>query len=439
MAHVFAITDGTTTFAITSTTANMQQYDMGVAGEGEETTVDTVALHIRGSSGSNMQTNVRTLEALLEAAKRRRKKGIGPRVYVMVTLDTDGSGWRSELVGGALDLSPASLAVWANNQMPAELTLERMAFWEAASEVELQLSAPNQSAATGGRTIYNHWDSDTGHGYWVQIAAAQVGGNLPAPFRLELANSVGSGRAYNRVHAAVNVLNDPANFAGRIEGESWSSGASTEADASSSGGNRATFTVNTSTTVTWALNDAFVVDASGMRFWMLARVVSLSGHVTVRPELRTGAGTTVWQSHEPMQWDTTTAHLAVLGTLPIPPGGYDTTWDDVVLALVFTSSASVTVKIDYIAFMPCDNYRLVTMLGESVANGGAVVVDDMTGYAGVSVSSLMRPLASPRGNPMLLYPAQIQRIYVLQDIVAGCNIADTFSVRVYFRARRATV
>jgi hypothetical protein len=438
MAHAFTITDGTNTFTITSTHAAMQQYDMGAPDE-RATVVDTVNLHIRGTTGANMQTNVRLLESLLEGAKRRQRLGIGARVYVTCQLDSDGSSWRSEIVGGALDLSAESLKVWANNMMPAQLTIERRREWEASSLTELQLSAPNQSAATGGRTIYNHWDGDTGHGFWVQIAAAQVGGNVPTPARLELTNNVGGARAFAQFHIAVNSFNDPANFVGRIEGESASSGGSTAADATCSNGNKRNLTVNTSLTVTWALNDAFVTDASGNYMWLIARVLGLTDAVVVRPEIRTASGTVVWRANEPVRWITSTPHLAIVCTIPIPPGGWDAPWDDLVLALVFASSASVTLSIDYLAFFPADNYQFVPMLGESVANNETIIVDGIEGYAGVANGGLMRPIVAPRGKPLLLYPNTLQRIYILQNISNNSNIADTLSVKVSYRARRLTV
>lgn len=443
MPHAFTITDGTNTFQITGTHASMQNYDMGDADE-RETVVDVVDLHIRGSSGTNMQANVRMLESLLEAARRRQRLGIGPRVYVTANLDSDASAWRSEIVNGKLSLSADSIRVWANNMMPAQLTLERRKKWQGA-QVELQLSAPNQSAATGGRTVYNHWDGDTGHGFWVQIAAAQVTGSEPAPFRLEMTNSAGAVRDYSQFHIAVNAFTDPANFVGRIEGESASSGGTTAADATCSNGNKRNLTVNTSLTVTWALNDAFVTDTSGNYMWLLARVLGISGAVVVRPEIRTASGRVVWRAREPVRWISNDPHIAVVCTIPIPPGGWDAAWDDLVLALVLNSAASVTLSIDYLAFLPADNYQFVPMLGEDVANNETVILDNIEGYAGVANGGLLRPVVAPRGKPMVLYPNTLQRIYILQNTEddAGAEnnsiIADTLSVRVFYRPERLSV
>lgn len=448
MAHAFSLTDGTTTFSLTSTTAFLREYDMGelpvgengpgAIGQGPDTVTDSISLFVRGTTAANMQTNVRTLEKLVDDAKRRTATGIGPIVYVQAQLDSDSSIWRARILDGAVDLNASSLAIWANLMVEVTLTIEREADWEGV-EVELQLSGPSQAAATGGRTIYNHWDTTAAHGYWLEIAAAQVTGSVPGPLRLEMTNSAGAGRAYTQIHMAVNRLNDPANFVGRIEGEAASSGGSTVADAMASDGNKRTVTVNTSATLTWALNATFMQDTQGARFWMLARVSDLTGPVTVRPELRSSAGTVVWRAHEPMQISYTDPNIAVLGTIPLPPGGWYASWGATTLALVLASDSSISLSIDFIAFFPCEGYQLMTMLGQSVGNGDTVVLDGMARLAGVQASGTWQAVASPRGDPLLLEPNTLQRIYILQMIDGGMNIGDTFSVRAYYRPRRRSV
>jgi hypothetical protein len=321
--------------------------------------------------------------------------------------------------------------------MTANLTIERERGWEAAAETELAISSAAAGAGTGGKTIYNHWDADVGHGFYVEIAAAQVGGVLPARFRLELENTSGGARAYSQIHVAVNSLNDPANFVARIEGES-AAGGSSVADAGSSAGNRRSLTVNPTATLAATLNSTFAGDAQGGRFWLLARM-EVTGTVTVRPELRSSGGTVVWRSHEAMQWTTATPRLTVLGTMPLPPGGWDNSWGALTLALVFTSDASVTVYVDYIAFLPAGGYQLITMLEESVADGSVVHIDGMDKIAGVMVGATRQPVASPRGDWMTLLPNTLQRIYVLQTLGLASNIGDTFAASVYYRPRRLTV
>ncbi len=433
------LTDGSITADLHALAATFVQGDGWALGGGEERdeTTDSLQLLVQGANVAAIQTAVQTIVKLLKQAEMRQKSAIGRQVWLQRTLDGEAQV-RTEVLSGVLEL-PNLPEQWNRYKIEAVLTVQRRNWWEAASNVELQLSASNQSAATGGRTIYNHWDGDTGQGFWFSVASAQVTGDLPAPVRLELTNNVGGSRAYSALHIANNTLNDPANFVGRIEGESASSGGSTAADATCSNGNKRNITVNTSATVTWALNDAFVADTSGNHMWLLVRVLSLTGAVVVRPEIRTASGTVVWRANEPVRWITSTPHLAIVCTLPIPPGGWDAPWDDLVLALVFTSSASVTLSIDYLAFFPADNYQFVPMLGESVANNETIILDGWAGYAGVANGGLLRPLVSPRGKPLLLYPGVTQRFYALQMVTNNSNIADTFSVRAYYRPRKRYV
>lgn len=433
------LTDGTSTATLHALSATFVPYGgwaLG-GGENEETTTESIHLLIQGANAAAIQTTVQAIMRLLQQAGRRNQSAIGAQVWLQRTLDNE-TQVRTEVVSGTLEL-PQLPDEWNRLRINATLTIERRNWWEPVAAVELQLSAPNQSAATGGRTIYNHWDGDTGHGYWVQVANTQVLGDLPAPVRLEITNNVGGARAYAALHVANNSLNDPANFVGRVEGESGSGSGSNAADATCSGGNKRNLTINTTGTVTWALNDAFVTDTSGAHMWLIARVLGLTGVVTVRPEIRTASGSVVWRANEPVRWITSTPHLAVICTVPIPPGGWDAPWDDLVLALAFNSAASVSLSIDYLAFLPADNYQFVPMLGESVANNETIIVDGWAGYAGVANGGVVRPIVSPRGKPLVLYPNTTQCMYILQHLTNNCNIADTFSVRAYYRPRRRYV
>lgn len=431
------LTDGVTTATLHALAATFVLGDGWNFGgsENEEFTTDTLQLLIRGANVAAIQTVIRTIETLITQVRLRAVDQTGRQVWLRRQLDGE-TQVQSEVLDARLEV-PNLPEQWNSRRINAILTVQRRNWWEPLTDTELEISAPNQSAGIGGKTIYNHWDGDTGHGFWFTISGAQVLGDQPSPFRIELTNTAGAGRVYSQIHIANNIRNDPANFVARVEGESASSGGSSEADANSSNGNRRTVTVNTSATLSWALNDAFVADTSGDFFWLLARVVSVvGGNVNVLPELRTASGVFVWQAHEPIQWGASAnPYLGVLGTMPIPPGSWDVTWDDLVLRLVLSSASSVVVKIDFIAFFPVKGYRLITMFEETIANNETVVVDDMQGYAGTRNSGLLRPNVSPRDEPILLKPGETQRLYVLQDLASGCNIADTFSVKVFHKPR----
>ena len=133
MAHVLSITDGTTTFSITSgSTCYLINYAMASPTLGEASLTETINLMVTGANGAAVQTNTATLERLLDSARRRRMESYGPRVYLQVQLDSDGSTWRSEIYDARLDIAEDGLAVWANAKLMASLYVERAPFWEGA-------------------------------------------------------------------------------------------------------------------------------------------------------------------------------------------------------------------------------------------------------------------------------------------------------------------
>lgn len=432
MTHAISLTDGTLTvnlMALSATFITGAGWEMTSGGD-EELVGDSMALLVQAANAAALQTAVRNIEALLVQAAKRERTRQGRRVFLQVTLEGTSGAWRSEIVAGALDVAQIA-DQWGRRKVEAVLGITRRNFWEGP-EVELELSATGQAAATGGRTIQNRWDGSGG--YWFTVAGAQVTGNLPAPIRLRLQNTSGGSRTFDQIHVANNTINDPANFVGRIEGESATSGGTTVADGTCSNGNRRQVTVNTSAVMSWTLNNAFLVDTSGARFWLLVRVTGLTGTVTVTPELRTGS-TVVWRAHEPTQWQITTPHLAVLATIPLPPGGWDATWSALTLALVFRSTAAVTLSIDYLAFFPSDGYQLMTMLPASIANNAYITVDGINDYA----MAASVPVVSPRGKALTVEPGVTQRFYVLQTLTDNNFISDTFSVQAWYRPRRLSV
>ena len=132
-------------------------------------------------------------------------------------------------------------------------------------------SAPNN---TSGITIYNHDDSGTNHDNYVQIAAADVGGSLPAPVKVELTNNTGGSLNYKQIWLANNAFCDPANFPHILEGEAFVAGGGTTAsNADSSSSSYATITT-AENYQQWTLSSALLTKARGYDFHLMALSVS---------------------------------------------------------------------------------------------------------------------------------------------------------------------
>ena len=437
MAHALSITDGTTTFSLSTTNAMLTLYVPTEAQQGETSVTESVELMFYAASASAMQTAIQTLQRLLEGVRRRQQWGVGPRVYFQFQPDGDATTWRSEMLDARLEYKEDTLNVFAQAKMPATLLVQRVPYWEGALT---QIPLTNQSASnnTSGITIYNHDDSGTNHDNYVQIAAADVGGSLPAPVKLQLTNNTGSTVNYKQILLACNAFCDPGNFAHILEGEAKASGGSTGSNADSSGSSYATLTVNTSASHQWDLSATFLQDTQGHDFHVLARLRSINGTVYMRPAVYEATGNyALWQGDE-IQAGVLTDTLLDLGTVPLPPGGYATAYAAQRLSVAMRSASSVVVETDFLAFFPANTFRKLRMLS-TIANSTAIVDDQTEGRAYSITSSADTPNVVTAGMPLTVWPNTLQRIFVLWSLAdLSAPIASTLSVKAWYRPRRAS-
>lgn len=446
MAHAISLTDGTTTVNLYDTAAafvKAEGWEMATSGVGpqaEPEVSDSLELLIQASSVANLQTAVRTIEGLLVSADRRQRTGLGARVYLQVQLDGEASAWRSEVLAGKLEV-PQATDQWGGLKIEGVLAVTRRNFWEGA-RTQLALTNSNGTNDTTGLTIYNHDDGGTGHDNYVQVAAASVTGAMPAPVEIELKHTTGSSVNFSNIYLANNAFADPANFAHIIEGESRDSGYGTiTADANCSNGNYNAVSFSTSATASmqFALSSTLLQDTVGRYFRLLARFVTLSVGSLMQARIMDPTGTVVlWAGPEVQQSSAVNHPLFDLGALPFPPGGYSTAWGALKLSLLFSTTTGASVaQLDFVQLTPTDSVRHLRMRGTPIANNDLVVDDGIEGAAYASSGGAYYPLASPRNEPLMVYPGQLQRILVLADEGSNAvNIARTFAVRMWYRPRR---
>lgn len=443
------LTDGTTTVTLSGSSPVLgATYFPGTpqrtAGELQPVT-ETAEINLRGTE-STIRSKVNSIETLLRQAVERQETGAGARVFVSYKpVDGDAAAYRSEVIDGRV--------VWSSNPGLRRLgdtsptiqvaVIWTRTFWWEGAEAEISISANGQAAATGGRTIYN----DPANGNWIQMAAAQVGGNLPAAVRLELTNTAGTTKNLRKLFLSVNANSDPANFTHFLQGEARISGGSVDSDASYSGGQALGFSLSGSTAnYTWTLSQANMQRTKGRRVRVLARFAGTTGALYVKPQVRTTGGQVLWEGDElsigPLLYEA----WRDLGIVPLPPGAYDDAYGAHRLALVFRGTGLG--DLDVLQLATVDSYRYLEMPvpGVAIANNAAAVHDGIEGRAYVLTSGVRTGLPTSFGGPLLLQPGVIQRIYILWQIHAGATagvgdapIADTASVRLYYRPRRVTV
>ena len=419
-------------------TAQMQR------GEWQPVT-ETAEVNLSGTA-ANIRATENNLNALFLLAAQRAATGVGERVFVNYKpVDSDSVAYRSEITDGRVvwSTNPGLRRLGDTSPFVQWAVIWTRAYWWEGALAEVSLSANGQAAATGGRTIYNN----PANGNWVQMAAAQVAGVLPTPAMIEMTNTAGASKNLRKLFFSLNAYSDPANLTHFLQGEARLTGGSTATDASHSGGQALSFVLsNTTTAFAWTLTAANLQRTRGRRAHILARFAGTSGALYVTPQIRNSAGVVLWAGDEisigPLLYEA----WKDLGILPLPPGGYDDAYRSHLLALVFRGTG--VGDLDVLQLSPLDSYRYLEMPvpGVAVANNAAAVHDGIEGRTYVLEGSTRTALPTSFGGPLMLQPGVLQRIYTLWQIHAGATagvgdapIADTASVRLYYRPRRLTV
>lgn len=450
MAHTINLTDGTTTVDLYDLVGDgifVTGWDLQTPGTGADAETEIgegLDVLIQASTAAALQTLVRSVEGLLWAADLRRRTGLGARVYLQVQWDGESSLWRSEVLGGKLEVLGAP-DQWGRKKLEGTLAITRAAWWEGP-ETQIPLTNANGTANTSGLTVYNHDDTGTGHDNYVQAAAADVGGVLPGPVKVELKNTSSAAVDYTNVYLANNALAGGATLAHMLEGESRVSGYGTiVADATSSGGNynERSFTSSGYADMQFSLSATRLQKTAGRWFRLLSRFYFLSVGATVQPILLDSAtGAPLWRGATYQQVSPTNFPLIDLGAVPLPPAGYATNWDALRLALRFSTTLAGTsvADLDFVQLTPTDALRHLRLFGYPIANNDSIIDDAIAGLTYISRAGGLAPLAAPRGEPLLVFPGVDQRIYILCDEDdQTMNIDRTFAVRLWHRPRRLTI
>ncbi len=445
MAIALGITDGTTTVSLSGTSPVLgctfwPQTSQQRNGEWQPVT-EQAEVNLRGTAAT-IRSTIASIELLLQAAIRRQQTGMGDRVYVTFAPLSE-TAYRSEITDGRV--------VWSTDPGLRRLgdtnpTVQVSVIWTRAPGwdgdfTQISLSANGQAASTSARTVTN----DPANGNWVQMAAAQVTGDMPTPVRLELTNTTGGSQAYRKLFINVNAYSDPANLVHYLQGEAVVSGGSASADATCSGGNLLTITASTTpTTYQWMLPQADMQRTKGRRARIIARLTSVADEIFIRPKILDGGGAQVlWAGDEmTVPYTSTGDTLQDFGIVPLPPGGYATTYAAHRLGLeVRVSAGGPGMDLDVMQLTMLDAYRYAELNSISVTNNAAVILDGIEGLNYISASSVWTPLATSFGGPLMLQPNTLQRIHLLYEIAAtaGVPITGTFGVKAYFRPRRLTV
>ena len=409
-----------------------------------EPVVEVIDLVVYGSTTAEMQGRINAIERMFVTAERRNMTGSGPRVFLHIQASGESATWRGEVLAGLLELDKSAMSVFGQAQVKVELEVTRRAYWEDTTLRNLPLTNGNGTGATSGLNIVNHDDSGTGDDNWVQIAADQVTGVLPAGVQVRLTNDIGATRTYSKIYLALNAFSDPANFTHVLEGESRASGGSVVSDAAYSNGQALSFTIGSgvtpgTSTFVWTLPAATLQDAAGRPFRLLARFAGGIGTTTAYAEVRAANGTSVLWRGDSVALPDLYGGLLDMGVVPLPPGGYSTAYGALTLALTFTGIA--TRYLDFIQLTPMDAFVLLECMAPC-AHGESVMYDSIDDRQYILSGSAELGYVTASGGRLLLQPGVINRLIVLQENSTGTNrgeISESFTALVRYRPRRLTI
>lgn len=443
------ITDGTTTVTVSNgTTGILTGYTAGAAPENIETVVDRAKFLALGGLAT-VRATVRDLNRLFGQARRKKETKMGPQVYVERDLG-DGVWWRA-IIEEAVPLpEPEAFDLGAaQGKMELELAYTRENSWEGA-EAQVPLTNPNGTNNTSGLNVFNCNDgagsSPNIRRNYVEIAAANVDGDLPAPTRLEMLNTFATGQLAD-VWIGQNWTDTTLNHI--LEGEA-ASGGTNVGDGTASGGNHKSYSLPSGTEtemLTWSLGSTLLNAARGNRFKMFCRfaITGPSQYVRYRLRIKWNA-VTIWESGQ-VQPSTAVAHqIRDLFTLRLPPWLPSLTGLDAV-SLILTgqqeTGSNINVLIDFLQITALDGFRHLRIIGYGTPQNSRIIDDGINGevYRDDGAGGGKIGIYVPYGKALMLKPGTLQRLYFLMHNWTSntAEVGRSISVKLFYRPRRLTL
>lgn len=412
--------------------------------EGAESITDQFNVLIIGSSAADLRSKLTAIRQAFEWAKRHKDDSQAAWLYFDV--DDDGDAWMSKLLDGKVIYNSNLDPYWRRNRVIATVIVERMPYWDAENEVQIPLTNGNGTNNTTGLTVYNHNDAGTGHDNYVDIAAADIDGDMPGPTRLEVTNSYATGKLFT-LWVGQNWT-DPDNMTHILEAED-SSGGSDISDSGCSGGYYSQYALGSgaeSEMFTWSLSASYLNACKGNYYKFMARFEAGDpANVKFRIRLKYNA-VTIWQSGQVSLDQSRAFQIRDIATLRLPPWLVGQT-SLAALSLVLTgqqsTGSSINVNLDFLQVTPVDGWRMLECAGYGIDQNERLMDDGFNKVSYIDNGSGLAKVGDfvGYGEPIHLYPGKKQRLYFLMhsSTTDTAEIARTISTKLYHRPRRETL
>lgn len=330
----------------------------------------------------------------------------------------------------------------------ANLVLTRLV--PAANDATMNIAYDNDTCsgltpdATSNNTTAG---SNTVQENWVKVKAADVIGDLPAPIKIEMENTLNGADNTDEIFIFHNINSDPDNLDHILEGEEATGGTVTDTPDDTCSGDfygSLAWAAQTETLIaTWALSTTELTYMAGGRFSVLARWQAAFPYTNVWLRLKLeGANGVLWTGN--LSIIPNTRELHVLDTLRLPPylmGQSALKGIDLTLYALRDQSGTHTLPLDFLQL------SAISGMGgwkrfKSVDNGVAFqeyFTHDATEEINYRTDTSSKIIAefTEYGGDILLEPNSDQKLYFLTcDYNGVAEIVQTWSVKAWYRPRR---
>lgn len=427
----------------TSVTLNIEEEGYSPKpGDGVAEISETLNIHITGADSAAIQATIKTINTMLQLARMRKKTGIGHRIYLMVEANAGTWWWGSEVLEGRVFLTEGGVeGGLSNGRAEARLSLTRVGYFESIGENYLPISNSNGTTTSAGTfvNLFNCMDlsgsSPNKLDNHVEVAIANIAGDLPAPIQFEFKNITAG--TLKRMYVG-RTLGWYANAVWLPPLYQDQSGA---ADAACSGGAYASASISTDNetdlfTITWG--DVFAY-LGGDLYHVMARFRNNTSLANVRFRLKLVSGSVViWSG--PLAPLTTTDIIQDLGVVNLPPGD-PTMWSSLSLVISGkrTTAATETIQLDFVQIIGREFAKLeyLTPLAqnEDTLFGG----DLKSRYRRGTVKAM--DIVVYGAESLTVIPGMVNAFFFLAQ-TATANTAEInrkLSIRASYHPRRSTI
>ena len=405
---------------------------------------ESIDVRINGTFAT-IQAKLRDLNRMLVYASENK---IGPLgVWLEFAYNDADALWRSRVYGGLIDYDGKMSYYLKRSQLKIGLIIERDGYWEGP-EAQIPLTNGNGTDNTAGLNVFNCNDgtgtSPNKKNNYVEIGAASVSGDLPAPVRLEMTNNYNSsGRLYD-LWLSHNYYSYPAIFQNILEAENADYGGTPYVATVLSGGKGSTFTWAGDTQVNiarWVLNKDYLNRANKRWFKIIALFDgSVIPGMRLQCKITFPSGTPLTVVSTSQEIVATGRNIQEIGEMQIPPwllSSGDLSAVD--LSLYAKKTGGGSFSLDFLQITPVDAFRILRPRGYGAAYTIRVVDDgigDQIWTDGWGDGGKTGHYTSI-GNRVELMPGKLQRIYFLMvSDTGGTTINRTIKVKAFYRPRR---